>query len=140
VNSTWLFPAVEAIHLLALTALLGTVVILSLRLLGVAPGHMSIQRTARNFAPYTWGAIGITGASGFLLFLTAGLKYWNSPVFRVKMMFLLVAAIFQSSVMRRIARADQPEVARRSARFTGAALLILWFGVAAAGRALGFLA
>jgi len=87
--------------------------------------------------PYTWTAIAITLASGSLLFLSAGLKYWNSPSFRIKMTFLLFALIFQASVIRRIARSDRLP-APRAARFTGAALLTVWFGVAAAGRAIGY--
>jgi len=37
-NSTWLFPGIEAVHLLALALLGGSVLLLDLRLLGVGSG------------------------------------------------------------------------------------------------------
>src|ERR1700685_1376736 len=77
-RSTYFFPAVEVVHLLGLTLLLGTVLVLNLRLLGAIMRRQSIPEIAHATTPLLWSGVGLAVGSGLLLFLAEAVKcYYN---------------------------------------------------------------
>ena len=58
------FPALETIHLFGLVFLLGTILILSLRLLGLWMPHQLVRELARALGRYTALGVGIMLPSG----------------------------------------------------------------------------
>jgi hypothetical protein len=135
-NSRVLFPIVESIHLLALTALLGTIIVLDLRLLGAGLRTQPLPLVARSLEPLTLGSLLTMLVTGFLLFSSEAMKCYESPPFRVKMTVLALALAFHGTVFRRAVRSDT--LGRARSVSTALLSLILWFGVATAGRAIGF--
>ena len=51
-DSRWIFPAIEAVHIVALALLFGAMLVLNLRLLGVTLTYKPAARLAREFAPW----------------------------------------------------------------------------------------
>src|SRR5579862_5675682 len=137
-ESKWTFTLAEVFHLLGLTLLLGTVLILALRLFGFVLQGKSVAGTARELMPWSIAGLTITVFTGFLLFVSEATKCWGNVAFRYKMLFLFMALIFQFTVLPFVCRADEkrfPPVARKIAAVIA---VFLWFGVAAAGRAIAF--
>lgn len=135
-ESVWLFPAIEAVHLLALAVLGGAVLILDLRLLGVGLTSQSPAALERQTRPWLVGAVAVMTATGTPLFLSESLKLYDKQAFWVKMAALITALVFAFALRNRFARRD-PAVGLRS-RAVGAASLALWLTVAIAGRWIGF--
>jgi hypothetical protein len=143
VQSLWLFPVIEAVHLLALSVLGGAVLIVDLRLLGFGLTHRSVPEIARNVRPYLIGAlIGLIG-TGIPLFLSEPIKLYYSGAFWVKMPALAAALLFtftvratQIALAANEAGAPKRETARQV--LVGALSIALWVTVAAAGRWIGF--
>jgi hypothetical protein len=136
-DSRFLFPIIESFHLLALTVLLGTILVLNLRLLGAGLRSQPIPLVARSLAPLTFWSLMVMLATGSLLFCSEALKCYDSPPFFVKMVALFLAIVFHWTVFRPSINAPtEPQRPRRIATATGS--MILWFGVAVAGRAIGF--
>src|SRR4051812_26700630 len=75
------FPVIECVHILALAVLLGTVVILSLRLLGFGLTSQSVSGLARSLAPLTHGSLALIIITGISLFLSEALKCYENPPF-----------------------------------------------------------
>ena len=50
----WVFPVVESIHICGFTLLVGTIVILDLRLLGLCLRQQPISQLARALSPWIW--------------------------------------------------------------------------------------
>ncbi len=138
-DSRWAFPIIESIHLLALTVLLGAVVVVSLRLFGWALRYQTIPEVTRNFAAPTWISIAVMLVTGILLFLSEALKCYGSPSFQAKMVFLISALVFQATVFPLATRSKRIEGMPFRSRMLGVLLLALWFGVGLAGRAIGFI-
>jgi hypothetical protein len=135
-NSRVLFPIIESIHLLALTVLLGTILVMNLRLLGVGLRDQPISSVARSLAPLTLGGLLTMLVTGFLLFASEAMKSYESPPFRFKMVALGLALLFHGTVFRGAVRSETAGRLRSAA--TAMVSLTLWFGVAVAGRAIGF--
>jgi hypothetical protein len=138
-GSKYIFPTIEAIHLLGLTVLLGVMVIISLRLFGFILVHQSTRELATDLRPYTWTSIVVMLVTGFLLFASEALKCFDSPSFRFKMACLFLALIFQVTVYHRATTSDKVDHSPGFARLTAILALALWFGVGLGGRAIGFL-
>src|SRR5215813_7685456 len=87
-DSTWVFPAIEAVHIVALALLFGAILVLDLRLLGVTFTSKPVARLARELSPWVLSSLIIILVSGFLLFASEALKAYASVPFQVKMLFL----------------------------------------------------
>jgi hypothetical protein len=134
-ESTWLFPGIEAVHLLALAMLGGAVLMLDLRLLGVGLTSEPASVIERNARPWMIGALVMIIATGLLIASSEMLKLYDKPAFWVKMTALLLAIGFTFAVHNPMASRD-PNGWR--ARGLGIGSLALWLTVAIAGRWIGF--
>jgi FlaA1/EpsC-like NDP-sugar epimerase len=137
-DSIWLFPAVETIHILAMAIMFGALLVLNLRLLGIGMRHQSLPSLAKTLMPFVnWGVV-IMLLSGYAMFASGALKYYSNDGFKFKMACLATVLIFQSTIYRSLLKQDD---AQRSMIVGGGAAVLnflLWFGVGAGGRAIGF--
>jgi len=135
-DSRILFPIIEGIHILALAVLLGTVILVSLRLMGVGLVAQPVPAVARTLAPMRNASLAVIVATGILLFLSEAMKAYESPPFFYKMCTLALAIAFQYTAVRFTTNAERPGKVR--ATLVAVVSLGLWFGVGVAGRAIGF--
>ncbi len=141
-ESLWLFPSLETLHLLGMSALIGTVVAFDLRLLGWMLRGVSVGVLAKRLLPWSWLGFAVQVLTGTLLFMSEAVKVYSNPAFRLKMLLIVLAGvqalIFHRIVNRRAATWDQTGVLPASAKTSGIISLLLWFGIVTAGRFIGF--
>ena len=137
-NSAWLFPVIEAVHLLGFGLTLGSVLIVELRLLGVGLSRQPVSQLAANAQPWLIGGIILMFASGIPLFLSESMKAYYSFAFWVKMTSLFLVLLYTFTLRRRITGSDIVSERPRLARSLALMSLTLWFGVAWGGRWIGF--
>ena len=137
-QSLWLFPVIEAFHLVAFAVLGGTVLITDLRLLGFAMRSQPTAQIAREARPWLLGSLVVMIISGVLLFLSEAIKCYYSQAFWVKIITFVPALLFALTFRRRVIASAEGERSRATLVLTGATSMALWFTVAAAGRWIGF--
>jgi hypothetical protein len=137
-DSTWMFAVVEILHLLGLTVLLGSLVVLHLRLLGLGMRRQPVSQLAGELAPWIRGGLIFTVATGAVLFLSEAMKCYGSPPFAVKMLLLSVAIGSHLIIFRQAVRMEASARLPLWTRPAACVSLALWFGVGLAGRAIGF--
>src|SRR5262249_2609407 len=137
-SSNWLFPAIEAVHIIALCLLFGAILLLNLRLLGIALRSTPVAKLANDLAPWTLCTLIIMLTTGTMLFSSESIKCYQSPPFQVKMVLLFSAIIFHFTIYKRVTRERVIEVGPRPARLAATISLMLWFGIGIAGRAIAF--
>ncbi len=136
-DSRFIFPIVESIHILALTVLVGSVVVVSLRLLGIGLKTMPVGELSKTLAGLRNASLAVILTTGFVLFASEAVKCYENPPFWIKMKLLFTAILFQYLVFPLVVRTDR-EPGRLAATATAVVSLGLWFGVGMAGRAIGF--
>jgi hypothetical protein len=136
-NSTYIFPVVEVLHLFGLTLLLGTVTVIDMRMLGVGMRRQSVAQVAGSLAPWSIGAAALTILSGILLFLSEAMKCYGNAAFPYKMWCLLGGIILYVAVQRRVT-SPTSRIGSGWLKVIAVSSLILWYGVAIAGRAIAF--
>lgn len=136
--STWRIAWLLTVHLFGLTMLLGSIVVTSLRLLGLFQSWKPVPQLRREVRPVMLMGLCLTLATGSLIFTGGAEAYYASYWFRLKMVMLIVSLLFHFTVFRVVTSRDDGRVSRITYWLTGAATLTLWFGVAWAGRAIAF--
>lgn len=137
-NSKVAFPIIENFHLFALTVLLGSLVVIVLRQFGLVYREQPISDVANALRPWNRWSLVVMLVSGILLFLSEAMKCFGNTSFRVKMIFLFAALLFQFTIYNRTV-AHEDKVAPVGGKVAAAIVICLWFGVGLAGRAIGFL-
>jgi hypothetical protein len=132
---------VEATHVLAAVLVLGTVLIVDLRLLGLTDSARAATRVSRETLPLTWLAFGVAVVTGALMFTTSAATYFANTAFQLKALALLAAglnmAVFQLVTARGMTAWDRT-APPRAARLAGALSIVLWAAVVLLGRWIGF--
>lgn len=142
-DSNWLFPFIESVHMLGIVVLVGTSVLLDLRLLGRGIlCHQPASQVASRALPVMWGSFAVMFITGVLMFLSEATRCYGSVSFRVKIVLLaavgLNALVFQLGPYRKIAGWESAAVAPRSARVAAWLSLALWVCIVVAGRGIAY--
>ncbi len=138
-----LFPWLEAIHVLAIVLVVGSIVMVDLRLLGWASRERAVNALTSDVLPITWIAFVLAAITGVLMFCAKAMIYGHSLFFLLKMGFLLLAAFnmlfFHKFTQTAVARWGAPgRVPPQGAKVAGGLSLLLWVCIVAFGRWIGF--
>jgi hypothetical protein len=137
-----LFPWIESVHVLALTLVVGSISIVDLRLLGVVSVNRSIASVSADVLPFTWSAFACAVLSGSALFASHAVGYAQNLQFRMKLLLLALAGVnmltFHLIMGRGMGRWSEPGVSPWPGKIAGSISLVLWIGIVAFGRWVGF--
>ena len=136
--SAWLFPGIEAVHLLGLVVIAAAVLVVDMRLLGVGLQDHPVAQLARDAQPWLVGSLGVMLITGVLLFLAEAIKCYYSFPFWVKMACLALAILFTFTVRRKVVFSDEARVGPLWSKLTALTSVGLWAGVGWGGRWIGF--
>ena len=136
-DSEWLFPVIESVHITGLAVLVGTIVIVDFRLLGLTLRDRPVPQLAADLRPWTLAGIAIMLTTGPLMLSAEPERGYGNPAFTFKMSCLLLALVTHFTIHRRATTPDHtpgPILKRVAACLS----LMLWTGVIFGGRAIAF--
>ncbi len=138
-SSPVLYPAAEILHILGFVVLVGSMVALDLRLLGLGRG-IAIQPMAQLLLPLSRVGFLLAISMGFLLFSADAAHVVRNPAFLAKLLLIAAAliniAIAHLGPWRRVLLWHGD--ASGGAKLTGLASLLLWIGAICAGRLIAY--
>jgi hypothetical protein len=141
-ESSYLFPWIESVHVLALTIVVGSIAVVDLRLLGITSAARSIASVAAEVLPLTWTAFVVAAITGVSLFASHATGYAANFQFRMKILLLFLAGINMLSFHWVMGRGtdnwNDSGVTPRRGKVAGLISLSLWIGIVAFGRWIGF--
>jgi hypothetical protein len=139
VQSAWVFPFVEAAHIVSIALLIGAIAVIDVRLMGLLR-HQPVAPLLRSALPVA--LVGFAGAvaTGTLLFVANAGELLANRAFSVKIMLLMLgglnAAWFHASAAREALASEAPPSA--GMRAAGLVSLLLWVAVVVAGRLIAY--
>lgn len=143
IGESWWFPLLESLHVITATFVVGSILMVDLRLLGLAARQHPVSRITREVIPWTLTAFGLSAVTGAGMFITRASHYIDNRAFQVKLVLLVLAgvnmAVFHLGTSRGLARWHTGPVTSAAPRLAGASSLLLWVGVMLAGRWIGHL-
>ena len=141
-DSLYLFPLIESFHVIGLTMVFGTIVIVDLRLLGIASIRRPFTRITSDIMKWTWAAFVWTATTGVLMFITNANVYYHNFFFRTKIVLLALAGmnvvIFELTSGRTVHHWHKDAAAPLAGRTAAILSLLLWITIIFMGRWIGF--
>ena len=137
-ESDWIFPTAESLHVIATTLVVGSILVVDLRLMGLAWKHRPARDLEVQFLPVTWLAFAGAAITGSVLFLAKPVSYAHNPLFLAKLALLALAAVNMGVFHWLVAPAQGRADPTSAAKVSGVVSLGIWIGVVALGRWIGF--
>jgi hypothetical protein len=140
INTTnWAWPAIEALHFIGLVALIGVVMVVNLRMLGVAK---KVPFSAvHRLLPWGILAFAINVFTGIVFFVTVPGQYTQNIALQYKILLTMIAGLnviyftLVDEAWEVGPGADAPLTAKFMASFT----ILLWIGIVWFGRMMPFI-
>jgi uncharacterized membrane protein SirB2 len=138
VSHFWCVPAIQSIHILAIAAVFGSVVMINLRIFQLAGRSRTMTQTVRRYLPWVWWGLLVLLITGIGMVFSDPVRNLTNPVFFTKMFLILIAIAvslwFQSSVRRNVARWELTHEGRVLIRTGAGAVIALWCLIMLCGR------
>src|SRR5215467_7096606 len=141
-SSAYLYPVILAGHLSTISLFGGMIVLTDLSLLGWIPRRVYAAEVVDGLrVPKRIGLL-IAATFGLLLFCCKAEQYYYNVYFRTKLLLLALVAlhalVFRSRVYNRTDEMMPAGAPSLQVRFAALLSLLLWAGILAAGRAIGY--
>jgi len=140
IGGTWLFPFSESIHVITAAMVVGSILFVDLRLLGLVATKYSVTTLSKELVPWSWAAFVIATITGAGMFITRAASHVVNPAFQWKLALLVLAGINMAYFHIRIYKSvSEWETGNQAGQLKviGALSLLLWSGVMLAGRWVG---
>jgi len=136
-ETTWGFPALEALHIYCMVLLVMLIAALDVRLLGLrieGQHRQPLSQLTARVLRWAWVAFGANAITGTLLFAGRAPDYYVNSAFRVKMLLVFVALVYHRAVLPVVARREDVSPRPIASKLVGGFSLALWMAVIAASR------
>ena len=141
-ESNWGHPIIETAHVASTVVFAGLVIIMDLRLIGLAFTDAPPTQIQRRLFPWQMAGFVPSMATGLLLFGVDPLHYYKNVFFYVKLGLLAVAGLnalaFHWTTHPTAGRWDEDPLLTSTARRSGAVSLLLWSTVIISGRLIAY--
>jgi hypothetical protein len=136
------YPILGAFHMLGIAWFGGMLLMSDLRVLGIGLRQEPVSEVFSHFRRWKWAGFIILLISGGLLWWAEPVVCYNSLMFRIKFVLLLLAglnaAFFRKGLDASLASGGSP-VRSQSVRLAACASLLLWVALVFTGRGIAFL-
>ena len=129
-NVPGLPPIVQTVQLLGIAVIMSSVVLLDLRILGLALPSQDVHELTRRVMPWVWWTLPVMLLSGSMFVFARPRRYFTNPIFGLK--FALLAPAIALAAVLHLASVRKPDSLATKA--LAAVSLLLWVGVVLAGR------
>src|SRR5665213_826582 len=108
INGTaWAAATVEIVHYFSMFILVGSMVIVDLRVLGLVGRRLRASQLADRLFPWMWISLTFNFLSGFLMFAGSAPSYYRNDIFYDKLTVILLAVAANVVVQKKIRAWDQ---------------------------------
>ncbi|MBO9601941.1 MAG: hypothetical protein J7496_05475 [Novosphingobium sp.] len=140
-ESTWAFPTLESLHVMSFVTVLGSLLVVDLRILGIGWKDVRLTTLSHETLRITWIGFVCAAITGLMLFCSKATSYVINPYFKLKLVMLAFAGInmvvFQFVTWKSVAGWDLGKVPT-AAKVSATLSLLAWICVVFFGRAIGF--
>jgi hypothetical protein len=134
-SSEWVFPIAECFHIVFFAVAIGTIMVVDLKLLGLAFRRQTAAKLVRDTSIWTVVGLAISILAGMVLFLSDPRMYSYNQSFRFKVGALAVAILFHYTVHSKVTASG---TSGGAAVLVGLVSVVLWVSVVFGGLFIAF--
>jgi|SRR5579863_228895 hypothetical protein len=132
-GTSWTAAALEIVHYFSMFILVGSMVIVDLRVLGLVGRQQDAANLARRLFPWIWISFALNFLSGFFMFAGSATSYYRNDIFYDKVAVVLLAVVANIIVQQRMGKWNRLPAMPASAKVLAAVSIVLWIGAIIAG-------
>jgi hypothetical protein len=141
-HNSWAIPTIQSIHIVGIAIVMGSVLLIDLRVLGWAGMDQTLGQTARRFGPWLTGSLWLLLATGILMVVGEPVRELVTFSFWLKMALVavgaLVAIVFQSALRRHEQQWEATLIHRPSVRVLAVLTFLVWACIIVLGRLIAY--
>ncbi len=92
-STQWMIPVIQSIHIASVCIVLGSYLMMDMRVLGFVGRSMPVASLVNRFVPWIWYALVLLLVTGTLLMVAEPGRDLNNPTFQLKMMLIVAMSI-----------------------------------------------
>lgn len=135
VTHFWTTAILQVIHILAISTAFGSILMINLRIFGVAGMDRTLAETQRRYVAWIWVSLAVLVISGIGLILSDSVRNLLNAIFWIKMSLvvgaILASLAFHSRNMRRLAGGGTIGAGTKTAALC---VIALWLLIMVCGR------
>jgi len=137
---SWIIPIVQSVHILAISVVMASILLMNLRTLGLLGYVESVKVFFDRYLPRFWISLGVLFVSGVLLITGEPQRTLHNPVFYTKMTLLLVSigAVLVLKRQADLSSAGGQAGSSLSARILAGTSFTFWIAIIFCGRWIAF--
>jgi len=136
-DAGWIIPAAQSIHIVAIAVLMGSGIVLNLKLVGLLAKTESARAVFQRYMPWLWSALVVLLSTGVVLTTAEPNRELTNWVFWTKMVLVLIG-FFSTLVIRIPMQRDELAGGASAWRFAvkplGLLSLSIWVVIIVCGR------
>ena len=141
-HNAWMIPAIQSIHIMAIGIVMGSVLLIDLRVLGWAGTDQTLAQTTRRFGPWLAGGLCLLLATGILMVVGEPVRELVTFSFWLKMFMVAVSAViawvFWAGVRKREAEWEETILGRQSTKWAALLVFLIWVFIIILGRLIAY--
>ena len=141
-DHAWVIPTSQSIHILAVSLVFASVLMINLRLLGVVTRGRSVSQLSNSLLPWIWRGLAVLLFTGIVQTVAEPVRQFVTPVFWAKMIMILIVvtmtALYAKAVRRNAPLWDADSSRPASAAVLAAISTLLWLAIIVCGRFIGY--
>jgi Ca2+/Na+ antiporter len=141
-HEAWMIPVIQSLHIIGIAMVVGSALMLVLRVLGWIGIDQTVAECRRRYGPWLTGALYLLLVTGGLLIIAEPVRELVTVSFWLKMALVaaltVLVALFQSSVRRQEDRWEQSLSGRPGVRLTAVLVLVMLGCIILLGRLIAY--
>ena len=141
-HNSWVIPTIQSIHIVGIALVMGSVLMIDLRILGWAGMDQTLRQTTNRFGPWLTGSLWLLLVTGILMVIGEPVRELMTFSFRLKMALVavgtLVAAIFQITLRRNEQQWEETLVHHPSMKGLTILTFLVWACIIVLGRLIAY--
>jgi len=131
-HNDWIIPLIQSIHIVGIAVVLGSVLMINLRILGWAGMDQTLRQTSTRFAPWVTSALYLLLATGILMVIGEPVRELVTFSFWLKMFLVALSTVIAVNFQRKL-RAD-----RQPIKWLALATFLIWACIIILGRLIAY--
>jgi hypothetical protein len=141
-HNTWAIPAIQSIHIVGIALVMGSVLMIDLRILGWTWADQTLSQTTRRFGPWLTGSLWLLLATGVLMVIGEPVRELVTFSFWLKMTLVAIGAavalLFQRALRRHERQWEDTLVHRASIKGLAVGTFLIWLAIIVLGRLIAY--
>ncbi|HEV8393577.1 MAG TPA: DUF6644 family protein [Vicinamibacterales bacterium] len=141
-HNAWAIPAIQSVHIVGIALVMGSVLMIDLRILGLAWTEQTLLQTTSRFGPWLTGSLWLLLATGLMMVVGEPVRELVSFSFWLKMALVALGAVVAVAFQRALRRHEQQWegtlVHRPSIKALAVLTFLVWVGVIFLGRLIAY--